>query len=226
MEELFDKAAEYDEMLNKGLKLTGEDKHFYIKGRTEIMKKNLPADFTPKRILDFGSGIGDATKYVADQYPDAEVVGIDTAQDAVDFANERFGTDKIKFVTVKDFDEKDTFDLCFVNGVFHHIIPEERDRATSIVYDALTKGGYFAYFENNPWNLGTRYIMSRVPFDRDAITLSHLESRRLLKKNKFSSLLPSKFFFYFPRSLKFLRPIEKLLFRWPFGGQYLVMAKK
>ena len=41
--------------------------------------------------------------------------------------------------------------------------------------DALRPGGLFAFWENNPWNPGTRLVMSRIPFDRDAITLSALE---------------------------------------------------
>jgi hypothetical protein len=36
--------------------------------------------------------------------------------------------------------------------------------------------------ENNPWNPGTRYVMSRIPFDRDAIPLTPSAARHLLKR--------------------------------------------
>ncbi len=84
--------------------------------------------------------------------------------------------------------------------------------------------GVFAFFENNPWNPGTRYIMSRVDFDRDAITITPREARRLLEDHGFC---PIRFasLFYFPSSLAFLRPLERWLKSLPFGGQYLHICK-
>ena len=70
----------------------------------------------------------------------------------------------------------------FCNGVFHHIPPAERRRApcgTSTT--PCGPAGCFALWENNPWNPGTRYVMSRIPFDRDAITLSAARGPRLLR---------------------------------------------
>ena len=37
---------------------------------------------------------------------------------------------------------------------------------------ALLTGGVLALFENNPWNPGTRLVMKRIPFDRNAQTIS------------------------------------------------------
>jgi len=38
---------------------------------------------------------------------------------------------------------------------------------------------------NNPWNPGTRYVMSRCEFDEDAITLSPPQCRKLLRSSGF-----------------------------------------
>jgi hypothetical protein len=67
--------------------------------------------------------------------------------------------------------------------------------------------------------------MSRIPFDRDAITLSPLEARRRVREAGFK-LLRTDFRFYFPRMLKWLRPLEMLGVKVPLGSQYLVLGLK
>src|SRR6059036_11455 len=47
---------------------------------------------------------------------------------------------------------------------------------TLSLHDALP----ISFWENNPWNPGTRLVMSRIPFDRDAVPLSPPEVRRLV----------------------------------------------
>jgi hypothetical protein len=118
-----------------------------------------------------------------------------------------------------------SFDLAFCNGVFHHIPVDQRHAAASYVYNALVPGGMFALWENNPWNPGTRYIMSRVAFDKDAITLTPPETRRLLRGAGFE-IVRTDFQFVFPHVLRALRPLERVLAPLPFGGQYLVLARK
>src|SRR5262249_4502052 len=100
-----------------------------------------------------------------------------------------------------------------------------RPQATKYILDSLHPGGLFALWENNPWNPGTRYVMSRIPFDRDAITLSILKSRRMLRTAGFE-LVRSDFLFIFPRLLKWLRPLERFATKLPLGTQYLVLGRK
>jgi len=225
MEELFDRAEEYDDMLNQGLKLSGEGKEFFMHGRLALMQKHLPKDLIPSKILDFGCGIGDTTEQIALLYPEAQVTGIDTATEAIAYAERNKSSERLRFSTISSFTDSGSFDLAYVNGVFHHIPLEFRSESAGIVHRALRKGGFFAFFENNPWNPGTMMVMSRIPFDRDAITLSYLEARGLLSGVGFS-ILRSRFAFYFPAALSFMRPIEPALEALPLGAQYLVLAQK
>jgi len=55
-EPLFDLSAEYEQMLNQGIRLSGGDRHFFLIGRVRYLMGILPMDFRPKRILDFGCG--------------------------------------------------------------------------------------------------------------------------------------------------------------------------
>ncbi len=227
MEELFDKSLEYDEMLNKGISLSGEDKFFFIRGRFNDLIKNIPTEKKIKKILDFGCGVGDATVLMKQHFPEAEITGSDTASNAIEYArykNSECG--KISYLEIKNFQFKSEFDLCFVNGVFHHIPLDQRVSALKMIYDSLKPGGLFALFENNPLNPGTRMVMSRIPFDKDAITLTPNETQRMLTSNGFKIKIKPRFLFYFPKALAFLRPLEKLFIHIPLGAQYYFLAEK
>ena len=94
-----------------------------------------------------------------------------------------------------------------------------------LVYKSLRPGGIFSFWENNPWNPGTRYVMSRIPFDRDAVTLSAFQARRLIQAAGFQ-ILRVDFLFIFPRSLSWLRVFEPGLTKLPFGAQYQVLCRR
>lgn len=224
-EELFDRAAEYDAMLQRGLDLSGEDKHYFIRGRLADLAASLPAGFAPRRVLDFGCGIGDATTRLAELFPAARVVGVDTADEALAHAERVHGGERVGFARVAELAGLERFDLVYVNGVFHHIAPAERPRALAAIRDALVPGGRFALFENNPLNPGTRLVMRRIPFDRDAITLTPWETRRMLEGAGFE-VAPARYLFFFPRPLAALRRLEPALLRLPLGAQYWVPAQK
>jgi trans-aconitate methyltransferase len=227
MEELFDKSAEYDDMLNKGISLSGENKYFFIHGRFMDLAKNIPSCKTIKAVLDFGCGLGDATILLKKYFPEATVSGSDTAAEALKYARENNsdgGT--IRYIEIKDFEIKDEFDLCFVNGVFHHIPQDQRGGAMKMVYDSLKSGGLLALFENNPLNPGTKMVMRRIPFDQDAITLVPSETRRMLIAAGFKIKNKPRFLFYFPKILRFLRPFEKLFIHVPLGAQYYFLVEK
>jgi hypothetical protein len=66
--------------------------------------------------------------------------------------------------------------------------------------------------------------MSQCAFDENAITISSREARKMLEQVGFK-ILRMDSLFYFPRSLRLLRPIESWLKRLPFGGQYLVLCQ-
>lgn len=228
MEKLFDLGDEYDAMLNQGLKLSGEDRFFFLHGRLDEMVRRLPIGFRPKRILDFGCGIGDSTAALAKRFPHADVVvGADTAERALDHAARHHGSSVVDFMTIGALSKKnDDFDLCYVNGVFHHIVPEERPGAMALLFRAMRSGAVLALFENNPWNPGTRMVMSRVPFDREAVTLSIPETRRMVRDAGFAEEIARRTLFYFPRPLAALRKLEPMLGGLPLGAQYYVMARR
>ncbi len=218
-------AASYDADLARGLSLTGETKAYYANGRLEILGRRLERlGVRPRRLLDFGCGIGDTAPLHLRRLALEAVVGVDPSAVSIERARAAFAGPRVTFATTAEFRPDGSFDLAFVNGVFHHIRPADRPAALAIVRQSLRPGGLFAFWENNPWNPGTRMIMRRVAFDRDAILLSARAARRLLRSAGFLPVATDHAFF-FPRVLGWLRAVEPLLASVPLGGQYLVLGR-
>ncbi len=116
-------------------------------------------------------------------------------------------------------------DLAYCNGVFHHIPLDQHAPAMKHIFDALRPGGILALCENNPWSPAARYVMSRIPFDRDAIMVWPRQARRLAREAGFS-VLRTDFLFIFPRLLRWVRPAERLAVKLPLGTQYMVMCRR
>ena len=219
-------AASYDEDLDRGLALTGEGKLFYARRRlAAVQVAAARAGVVAGRVLDFGSGTGTAAPLLREMLGAGFVLGVDPSAASIGRARAEHGGPGIEFRTSAEFIPEPTFDLVFVNGVFHHIPLANRGVAMAAVAASLRPGGLVALWENNPFNPGTRVVMRRVAFDRGAVLLRPAESRRLLEGAGLV-VRSTGFHFVFPRVLAWFRPVEPALAGWPLGGQYLVVATK
>ena len=217
-------ADKYDQALQNGLELSGEKKDFFAQGRVKILAKLLGKP-SPVRVLDYGCGTGSATPYLRTLPNVAEVVGVDISDKSLDRARATWHQPHVEFHNLSTLSQLGSFDLVFCNGVFHHIPVSERSAAVNQIYRALKPNGLFAFWENNPWNPGARWVMSRIPFDRDAIMLWPSGARRLLSQAGFEIIL-THFAFIFPKPLGFLRFAEWPLRKLPLGAQYLIVGQK
>jgi len=226
-EPLFDEyAGNYEAALAEGLQTTGEDSAYFARGRVEWMQRWIDRlEITPANVLDFGCGTGGSTPWLLQLRGVQAHIGVDISDASLTIARQTHTEERARFEHVDRFTVVNQIDLAFCNGVFHHIPPADRPACVRYVHRTLKPGGLFALWENNPWNPGVRYIMSRVSFDRDAITLPPPQTRTLLGVNGFD-VLASEFLFIFPRALAPLRFLEKPLRRLPIGGQYLTLARK
>lgn len=219
-------AADYDTALAQGISVSGEDKIYFARRRVEWLAHCLRLmSKQPARLMDFGCGTGAATPFLLDLLGGESLIGVDTAEMLLKVARREFGSDRVRFANFAEHQPAGDRDLVFCNGVFHHIPVAERNAVVDYIYRSLRPGGLFAPWENNPWNPGTRYVMSRIPFDRDAITLTPREMDRLLRANGFE-VLSQDFLFIFPRALRWFRPIESHVSKLPFGAQYQIICRK
>jgi SAM-dependent methyltransferase len=217
-------AASYEAALDEGLRLSGEGPDYFARRRIAWTARLLDSERIAS-VLDFGCGVGLAAPRLAESFQPEVVWGYDPSAAAVERARRNRGDAVFRFTASVQELPAGEFDLTYCNGVFHHIPLERRGAALATVQRCLRPGGWFALWENNPWNPGTRWVMSRIPFDRDAATLSPVAARRTLRAAGFR-VLRTDGWFLFPHVLRWLRPLESLVHRLPLGGQYLVLAQK
>jgi len=191
--------AEYEKQLMRGVSLSGQSREHFIRWRIKITKHLLKK--LPKRILDFGCGEGASYPFLKEAFPD--------------------GVFMSKLQEIKTHQ----YDLVYTNGVFHHIKPEDRLEILKQIRKVLTSKGVLAFWENNPWHIGTRLVMSRIPFDREAQTISPSCGKKLLKKQGFK--LEKKISaFHIPFLEKLPFSIYKKVINNTLGAQYLLLCSK
>lgn len=223
----FDSYADfYDRTLDEALKASGEDRSYFASGRVTWLARCLRCmDASPRHVMDYGCGTGATTPLWFEILGAETVVGVDTSLRSLEVARRNHASERVHFLPTVEYEPAGALDLAYCNGVFHHIFPNQRAEAVRFVFRSLRPGGLFSFWENNPWNPGTRYVMAHCAFDQDAVPLSAIEARRLLRSEGFT-VLRTDFLFVFPRLLRALRPIERLIFRLPFGAQYHVLCRK
>ncbi len=117
------------------------------------------------------------------------------------------------------------FDVIVVSGVLHHVEPAQREPVYQDLVRLLTPGGRVYVFEHNPLNPVTRWVVSRVPIDKNAVLLNAAEAREGLSSVGLERIR-TRYLMFFPPRLRVLRYFENWL-RWcPMGGQYVAGGSK
>lgn len=218
-------AKNYNEVVDSALAATGEGKDYFANSRVRWIAEHLKRlEVYPEVLLDYGCGNGANAELLMETLNLKSLIGVDVSEKSVEEAR-RHAPAGATFATVSERLPQEQADIAYCCGVFHHIAPEERPAALDYIYRSLKSGGVFTFFEHNPWNPGTRHIMSNCEFDQDAITVSPTEAGKLLRSSGFE-ILEREFLFFFPRWLGVFRRLEPALAKVPLGGQYVMVARK
>jgi len=219
-------AADYDAALQQGLAVSGEGQSYFAERRiTWLAGKLRKHGYAVRTVLDYGCGTGASTPLLLQLLNAEEAVGTDISERSLEIARTRYASERVRFAGTDELTSCFPVDLVYCNGVFHHILPADRDAAIQSVVRALRPGGLFALWENNPLNPGTRYVMRRIPFDRDAVTLRAGAAANLVL-NGGLEVIGIDFLFIFPRPFALLRFLEPWLTRLPIGAQYQILCRK
>jgi len=219
-------ADDYERALNQGLSISGEGKDYFASGRVEFLRDCLRhANRAPQKAMDFGCGTGATAPLLRDVVGTPTIVGVDESTQSIRRASQEFSAPGITFSVTEGYVPTGDFDLVYTNGVFHHIPPASRPSTFGFLRDTLRVGGVLALWENNPWSLGARYVMSRIPFDRDAIMISARQAGRLAREHGFR-VLRTDYLFIFPAALRILRPLEARLRSIAAGAQYQLLCER
>ena len=224
---VFDAVADdYDAALAQGIAVSGEDKNFFARGRVEWLGRCLTERGAPSQtVIDYGCGTGSATPFLQEILQPSRIVGLDVSHKSLAVARAEYGISGAAFAHCDEYAPSGEADVVYCNGTFHHVPVSERAAVMEYIYRCLKPGGLFALWENNPWNLGTQYVMLRCPFDKGVVKVAPPAARRLARGVGFE-VVRQDFYFIFPRFLAALRPWEPSLTRTPLGTQYQLLCRK
>lgn len=138
------------------LKLAWSDRHLELENELEVLR-NRPDG----RVLDLGCGVGSVSLYMACKLQGrGEIHGVDINEERLSCAIQRkLALEKEVGVQMKcefsrsnvlDLDEKDKFDLIYVEEALHHMEP--RVEITRRISNMLKDGGILIVSEVNAYN--------------------------------------------------------------------------
>lgn len=216
----------YGEELARGLRFTGYPAaHFSAKRIERVRALAAEQSVAVNTVLDFGCGAGSALPTLRAAFPGARVIGFEPEPGLRDAARAVAVQAEAEVLDANELAMSAEADLVYCNGVFHHIERADRIAAIATLARALRPGGLACIWDNSPLNPGTRFVMSRIPFDRGAILLGPRELE-VLELSAGLTPIVTEFHFVFPRWLRALDGIEPALRRLPVGGQFLVAGRR
>ena len=225
----FDKfAEEYLATHKSNLAVTGESPDYFARYKVvEIARRLRAQGVTPKRVLDFGCGIGNSAPHLRAAFPDAEITAVDVSEKSLAVARARF-PGAADFVAYDPNGAPpgpaEGYDLIFSACVFHHIEATEHEAIFRRLRERLAPKGTLAIFEHNPVNPVSRYIVATCPFDENAILIPAGEFARRQRQAGFGRVGVT-YTGFFPGPLKALRPLEPFMAKLPLGAQYYTLAQ-
>jgi SAM-dependent methyltransferase len=226
-------ATDYRQIHTENIKLSGADSDYFSEYRVVEIKRRerniFDTDKQEVKILDIGSGDGNAARFFKQYFPKSKVYGIDITEMVVNKSLERNLEDC--YFQVYDGEnipfEDNTFDMVFLVGTLHHVNKGYHLKLMQQALRVLKTGGRMYNFEHNPWNPVTQKLVRDCPFDKDAVLVTAPYVKKLEKAAGFKKLEVC-FTLFFPR-FKIFTPflkLEKFMGWIPMGGQYYIRAFK
>lgn len=213
---------QYDHLLQHQLQFFDKNHQYFAEYKVALSKRILANN--PQTILDAGCGIGRSLPFLKKYFEHARVTGCDISLESLRLAKQHHPD--ISFHSLDRLLQLNTrFDFIFLSCVLHHIAPAERPHFIAQLVYLLNPQGYIIIFEHNPLNPITRKLVAECPFDKDVVLLPRSETLQLLSAAGLS-ITHRGYTLFFPASLKWLRPLDRWLSLLPFGGQYLVCARR
>jgi len=215
-------AANYQDLHNASIKMSGESSEYFAAYKAKFIARNIAAQPTCK-ILDYGCGVGMVCSELKKHIPAARVDGFDVSRVSLDQIDPALRTQGIFTSSTTDLDHD--YDTVVMANVLHHIEPEARQATVSEAVGLLSRGGSLVVFEHNPANPLTRRAIKQCAFDENAILLPPRESKGYFAAGGLIGI-SLHYIVFFPRALKWFRPLEDIL-RWcPAGAQYALIGRR
>ncbi|KAH6605470.1 trans-aconitate 2-methyltransferase [Trichoderma cornu-damae] len=99
---------------------------------------------SPKRIIDIGCGPGNSTEVLAKQWPDAQILGMDSSPNMIETARRALPDLEFTVADLHSYTPEGSVDLLFSNAVFQWINFEDRIPIIRRLILSMKPGGVFA----------------------------------------------------------------------------------
>jgi len=225
----FDKFAdEYRAMHAANIRLSGEDPEYFAEYKiVDIAAELARAGIAPRKLLDFGAGVGYSVPFFARHLPAARVTCLDVSRKSLDVGAAQHGSaaEFAHFDGRKIPFEDGTFDAALASCVFHHIPHDEHVALLGEIRRVLRPGGRLFVFEHNPLNPLTLHAVNTCEFDEHAKLMRAPTMRRRVRDAGYADAAV-RYRIFFPHALRGMRPLEAKMTWLPLGAQYYVVARK
>lgn len=222
----FDRFAdEYEAMHRAGLAASGEGPEYFAEYKLREIYRVLAQDAgaQPVRVaqaLDLGCGVGTSLGWFRKYFGASPLVGLDVSERSLAVARQRHPGEQLVLFDGARIPLADaSVDLAFAMCVFHHIPAEQHGGMLRELHRVLRPGGRLFVFEHNPLNPLTARVVRDCPFDENAVLIGASAMRQRLSQAGLEQV-QAHFRVFFPRALRWLRPLEPWLGWCPLGGQY------
>jgi ubiquinone/menaquinone biosynthesis C-methylase UbiE len=224
----FDRFADrYEVQHRANIAITGETPEFFAAYKlAELARLAAALAPGPRRILDFGSGIGNSIPFFREHFPQAALTCADASSRSLELSRRRLpGPERYLLVEGREIPaEAESFDVVFSACVFHHIPHEEHAHWLRELRRVTRPGGFVTIFEHNPLNPLTVRAVNTCPFDENARLLRAQALLRALRAVGWVEAA-ARYHVFFPHALAPLRPAERYLGWLPLGAQYSATAR-
>lgn len=222
--EFDDYARNYRDLLKDPVRdRFAQDAAFFHRRKWDLLKHILSTrfgDIGTLRWLDVGCGQGELLRLGAGSV--GEAVGCDPSAEMLA---------KCRGITVVPQPNmaelpfhSSAFDVVTAACVYHHLNAATQNQLTAEVFRLMRHDGIFVIFEHNPWNPITRLIVNRTPVDANAVLLTSVEARAVMRRAGFDARQPN-YYLFFPEAIyRQIGRLERLLGWLPVGGQYAIVG--
>lgn len=220
-------ADEYHEQHKANVAITGEGPEYFAEYKiADLAALVREKDIASGRILDFGSGIGNAVPFFRQYFPQSELHCADVSARSIQIAQTRFpGTEKYVLIDGQIPLPTNSQDIVFSACVFHHIPHEEHQHWLAELRRVTRPGGLLAIYEHNPLNPLTVRAVNTCPLDVNARLIRGATMRKRAEAGGWEDARVA-YKLFFPSILRSLRPIERHLAWLGLGAQYRMAARR
>ncbi len=226
-------ARNYFEELSHPLRnMIDPEGHYFIELKSRILEELAQVYFDSRpdiRIVDVGTGLGLFEKFLTPKFNN--ITALDLSYEMLKVAKtiNPLPGGKSAYVQGNAYNlplADDYADLIFMSCVLHHLEDDEIEITLRELARICSPQGHIVFFEHNPYNPFTQFVVRTTPLDRNAKLVTYKKLKRSSAKVGIQ-IHRQDFFLYGTRKIddligRFLPWMGVL----PLGGQYALIGQK